>query len=154
MSSNTSRWKRFRMALKHPLDALRQWRTSGFSITISNPQIRRGDEVEVLVTIDSSARVKEAEVGLICTEYYAEKVEDDDPESDFATKRQTSEAVAHEEWTLVDSAPGVHSIRLRIPAEAAFSYEGDCLSFKWEIIANGLRPGLNAQARLALSVEP
>jgi hypothetical protein len=154
MSSNTSGWQRFRMALKHPLDAMRQWRTKGFDISISNPQIRRGDDIEVLVTITGSARVEEAKVGLMCTECYAEKVPDDDPESDFGTTRQTSEAIAHEDWTPVDSAPGVHSVRLRIPLEAPFSYEGDCLSFKWAAIANGRRPGLNAQARLALTVAP
>lgn len=154
MNSKTSRWQRFRMALKHPLDALRQWRTRGFGITTADPHVKRGTDVEVLVTIAGSAGIREAEVGLICTEYYAEKVQDDDPESDFATRRQTSEAIAHEEWLLVESTPGVHSVRLTIPLGAPFSYEGDCLSFRWEVIANGLRSGLNAQARLALSVAP
>ena len=49
----------------------------------------------------------------------------------------------------------MQSVRLAIPADAPFSYEGTCLSFKWELVARGHKSrGLDAQARSDLSVLP
>jgi hypothetical protein len=150
-----SPWQRFRTAVEHPIDTLRQRRAKGLEISTSQRRVCRGDHVEVLVTIADTAGIGNVDIGLVCTEYYDEKVQDDESETRFGTKRQTSEAIAHAEWLRIDSAPGVQSVRLEVPAEAPFSYEGDCLSFRWEIIAHGRRRRrLDAQARLRIAVAP
>jgi hypothetical protein len=138
----------------HPLDLLRRQLTSGLEIAASGQEARRGEEVEALVTISGRRRLGDVEVGLLCTEYY-------DKESSYTddngthTSRTTSEAIAHETWLPVESAPGVQSVRFMIPPEAPFSYKGDCLSFKWEVVARGRRRHrLDAQARHDISVLP
>ncbi len=41
------------------------------------------------------------------------------------------------------------------PAHAPFSYEGSCLSFKWEVVARGRRARkLDARASQEISVRP
>ena len=131
------------------LDALRR-RQHGLQVGVTNEQARRGEEVDALVTISGQDEVGEVEVGLVCTEYY-------DVYESWGQhgSRETSDAIAHEEWLPVESAPGVHSVRLTIPLDAPFSYEGDCLSFRWEVVARGRREHrLDAQAKHDLFVAP
>ena len=67
----------------------------------------------------------------------------------------TSDEIAHETWLPVETISGAQSLRFTIPPDAPFSYRGDCLSFKWEVVARGRkRRGLDAQARSELSVLP
>lgn len=137
--------------LSHPLDFVRQRRTRGLQVDAGVHGARRGEEVEALVTISSPKGLGDLEVGLVCTEYYDEETTD----SDGDTSRSTAEAMAYEDWLPVEEVTGVQSVRLAIPAEAPFSYEGTCLSFKWELVARGHRSrGLDAQARSDLSVLP
>lgn len=137
--------------LSHPLDFVRQRRTRGLQVDAGVHGARRGEEVEALVTISSPKGLGDLEVGLVCTEYYDEETTD----SDGDTSRSTAEAIAYEDWLPVEEVTGVQSVRLAIPAEAPFSYEGTCLSFKWELVARGHRSrGLDAQARSDLSVLP
>ena len=137
--------------LSHPLDFVRQRRTRGLQVDAGVHGVRRGEEVEALVTISSPKGLGDLEVGLVCTEYYDEETTD----SDGDTSRATAEAIAHEDWLPVEELTGVQSVRLAIPADAPFSYEGTCLSFKWELVARGHRSrGLDAQARSDLSVLP
>jgi hypothetical protein len=137
--------------LSHPLDFVRQRRTRGLQVDAGVHGVRRGEEVEARVTIASPKGLGDLEVGLVCTEYYDEETTD----SDGDTSRSTAEAIAHEDWLPVEELTGVQSVRLAIPADAPFSYEGTCLSFKWELVARGHRSrGLDAQARSDLSVLP
>ena len=137
--------------LSHPLDFVRQRRTRGLQVDAGVHGVRRGEEVEALVTITSPKGLGDLEVGLVCTEYYDEESTD----SDGDTSRATVEEVAHEDWQPVEELTGVQSVRLAIPADAPFSYEGTCLSFKWELVARGHKSrGLDAQARSDLSVLP
>lgn len=137
--------------LSHPLDFVRQRRTRGLQVDAGVHGARRGEEVEALVTISSPKGLGDLEVGLVCTEYYDEETTD----SDGDTSRSTAEAIAYEDWLPAEEVTGVQSVRLAIPAEAPFSYEGTCLSFKWELVARGHRSrGLDAQARSDLSVLP
>ena len=93
----------------------------------------------------------EVEVGLVCTEFFATELRG----SDGRRSRGTSSASAHEAWLAVEGTPGLHSVRLAVPAEAPFSYEGELLSFKWEVVARGRRKRrLDAQARHEISVLP
>jgi len=137
--------------LSHPLDFVRRRRTRGLQVDAGVHGVRRGEEVEALVTIASAKGLGDLEVGLVCTEYYDEETTD----SDGDTSRSTAEEIAYEDWLQVEELTGVQSVRLAIPADAPFSYEGTCLSFKWELFARGQRSrGLDAQARSDLSVLP
>ena len=141
------------LGVLHPVDSLRRRLTRGLQIDASDHEVHRGAEVEALVTISNPRGLGNVEVGLICTEYYArysEGVGADDPGG-----RATTYAVAHEAWRPVESAPGMQSVRLAVPTEAPFSYEGDCLSFSWEVVARGRRRRrLDAQAKREITVLP
>jgi hypothetical protein len=135
----------------HPIDFVRRRLTKGLQVDINQAEVRRGAEVEALITISSRAGLGDVEVGVLCTEYYDEESTD----SEGQTSRTTSEDVAHEQWQPVESAAGAQTVCLLIPAEAPFSYEGDCLSFKWELVARGRRSQrLDAQAGREISVLP
>lgn len=124
-------------------------------MSASKQEARRGEELEALVTIPGTRGLGNVEVGLVCTEYYDEEDTWTDSEGQIHTSRSTSEAIAHEAWLPVESAPGIHSIHLAIPSEAPFSYHGSCVSFKWEVVARGRRRHrLDAQARHDISVLP
>ena len=124
---------RLERKLLHPLDFVRQRLTRGLEIGAGAEQVRRGEEVEALVTIASPRRLGAVEVGLVCTEYYACDMRDYD--SDGGSGRGTATATAFEIWVPVDSVSGVQHVRLSIPADAPFSYEGSALSYIWEIVA-------------------
>jgi hypothetical protein len=138
------------------LDFLRKRLTSGLDVDTSGQAPRRGEEIEALVTITGRpGKLGDVEVGLLCTEYYDEERTSTDSEGHTDTYSVTCDAIAYEAWLPVETAVGVQSVRFPIPPTAPFSYEGDCLSFKWEIVARGHRPHrLDAQASHDLSVLP
>ena len=137
--------------LSHPLDFVRKRQTRGLQVDGGEHGVRRGEEVEALVTISNPEGLGDLSAGLVCTEYYDEESTDHEGH----TSRATVEATAYEDWQPVEEVTGVQSVRLAIPADAPFSYEGACLSFKWELVARGHKSrGLDAQARSDLSVLP
>jgi len=143
----------------HPLEALRRRLTRGLEVAASDQEVRRGEEVEALVTISSARKLADIEVGVVCTEYYDElhtgRGYTDDTTSTPTTSRRTSDEVAHETWSPVETVSGVQSVRFTIPPDAPFSYHGECLSFKWELVARARRSrGLDRQARSEFSVLP
>jgi hypothetical protein len=156
--------RRLERGFLHPIDYLRRRGTRGLQVGASDQEVRRGEDLDARVTISGSGGLGEVEVGLICTEFYESDVRDSDAgrsrgsdvsDSDAGRSRGTSSATAHEAWLPVDSTPGVHSVRLTVPAEGPFSYEGELLCFKWEVVARGRRKGrLDAQARHQISVLP
>jgi hypothetical protein len=100
------------LGLLKPIDLLRRRLTRGLQVGAAAQEVRRGEEVEALVTISSARGLGDVEVGLLCTEYYAcEGVGD-------SGGRAITYAIAHEAWLPVDCAPGVQSVRLTIPTEA------------------------------------
>ena len=139
----------------HPLEALRRRLTRGLEVAASDPEVRRGEEVEALVTISNARKLADVEVGVVCTEYYDELDTDNDTDDMSSTSRLTSDDLAHETWSPVEAVSGVQSVRFTIPPDAPFSYRGECLSFKWELVARGRRSrGLDRQARSEFSVLP
>lgn len=143
----------------HPLEALRRRLTRGLEVAASEQEVRRGAEVEALVTISSARKLVDVEVGVVCTEYYDElhtgQSYTGDTTSSTTSSRRTSDDVAHETWSPVEAVPGVQSVRFAIPPDAPFSYRGECLTFKWELVARGRRSrGLDRQARSEFSVLP
>jgi hypothetical protein len=135
----------------NPADALRRSLTEGLEVSASEEEVRRGEDVEARVTISSPAGLGDVVVGVVCTESYDE----DSTDAEGNTSRSTREACAHEAWQPLESLAGVQSVRLPIPLAAPFSYEGSCLSFRWEVVARGVkRRRLDAQARHDISVLP
>lgn len=138
-----------------PLAFMRRRLTSGLEIGASTGEVRRGAEFEVLVTVPSNTRLVGIDVGLVCTELYDEESSHTDSDGHTHTSRQTARAIAYEAWLPVEIATGVQDVRLSIPAEAPFTYEGECLSFKWEIVARGRRRrAIDLEAGRELSVLP
>ena len=118
-------------------------------------EVRRGEEIDVEVTVVDPRRLGDVEVGLVCTEYYDVEVTSTDSQGHTTSSRQTRDAIAHEAWVPVENALGAQSVRLSIPPKAPFSYEGDCLSFRWEVVARGHRRWrLDARAEHDLRVAP
>jgi hypothetical protein len=123
---------------------------AGLVVDAPRKEVRRGEDVEVLVTL-TSARGLDVQAGVVCTERYDET----DTDSQGRTTRTTSEATAHEAWIPVPRGTGTQSVNLAIPREAPFSYEGSCLSFKWEVAARIHRSlRLDAEVRRRISVQP
>jgi hypothetical protein len=138
-----------------PLAFMRRRLTSGLEIGASMGDVRRGEEFEVLVTVPSNARLVGIDVGLLCTELYDEESSHTGSDGHTHTSRQTARAVAYEAWLPVEIGTGVQSVRLAIPGRAPFSYEGECLSFEWEIVARGRRRrGIDLEAGRKLAVLP
>jgi hypothetical protein len=139
----------------HPVEALRRRLTRGLEVAAGERVVRRGGEVEALVTISSPSKLGDVEVGVVCTEYYDEEDTTSNPDGTTSTGRSTSDDIAQESWSPVESVSGVQSVRFTIPQDAPFSYSGECLSFKWEVVARGHRSRrLDAQARSEFSVLP
>jgi hypothetical protein len=122
--------------------------------------VRRGEEVEARVSIFASRAIGDLKVGVRCTELYDEDVTDDTGSSSTmpmrsSTRRKTFEAVAYETWVPVEAVSGEQSARVAIPEDAPFSYAGDCLSFKWEVVAREVRRhAVDAEATHELQVMP
>jgi hypothetical protein len=146
---------RFSVGKIRPLDILRRRLTRGLEVATDDQPVRRGGDVEALVTISNARKLGDLEAGVVCTEYYDEQETTRDADGSTSLSRSTSDEVAHESWSQVESVSGVQSLRFTIPADAPFSYTGDCLSFKWEVVARGRKSrGLDAQARSEFSVLP
>lgn len=142
---NAERW------LLHPINGVRNWVTRGFEVGVSSDQVPRGGQLDGFVTISTAQRLERVEVGVVCTEFYAVTTSS----SEGGGSRGTSSAVAHEAWIPVASTLGVHTVRLRIPEDAPYSYEGDVLSFRWEVAARGRRQkGIDPRAEHRIRVLP
>ena len=141
--------------LDRRLDFLRRGLTRGLKVGVGEQQLRRGEEFEALVTVSHSRGLGDLEVGLICTESYDYRSTWTGDDGASHESRETAQAAAYEKWQPVESVSGAQSLRLRVPAEAPFSYTGECLSFKWEVAARGRRRHrLDTRAAQEISVLP
>jgi hypothetical protein len=162
MNPRTSLWRRalselggFLLPTGDELDFLRRLLARGLQVGASEQEARRGEEVEAFVTVPRARRVGEVEVGLVCTECYGEESTYSDSSGTHTSSRSTVEEIAHEAWRSVESAQGEQRVHFTIPPEAPFSYEGDCLSFNWEVVARERRKhGLDRLVRREISVPP
>ena len=132
------------------LHDVRRALTKGLELRVDQAQVCRGKELEADVLIASPARLGELEVGVVCTEHYDLKVH-----NEHGTDRSTSTAIEHEAWKPLQSVAGRQRVSLSIPAGAPFSYEGSCLSFRWEVVVRGRRRrALDKRASQQISVRP
>jgi hypothetical protein len=137
----------------HPLDFLKRRLTTGLAVDASEKEVRRGEEVDALVTISNLRDLRDVEVGLVCTEYYqGMSTSIGTPGDSSYVTHETHDAIAHEAWVPVDAALGVQRIPFTIPRDAPFSYHGEvALSFKWELVTRGRRGRASTRGRYARS---
>ena len=130
------------------LDTLRRKLTKGLEVRVEQPEAHRGDDVRAVVVVTEPDGLGDLEVGLVCREFYDETVSTADSSS-----RATLDAVEYEAWQPIQCVRGEHGVTLTIPAQAPYSYAGDCLSFRWEVVARGRkRMALDAQASQEIAV--
>jgi hypothetical protein len=66
--------------------------TRGLLVGASERPVRRGEQLDARVTSARPERLGQAEVGLVCTEFFATAV----PDSKGVRRRETASAIAHE----------------------------------------------------------
>lgn len=102
-------------------------------VTLSSGQANRGDSIDARLEV-LRAGDDPIEIGLVCTEYY--DVQKTSQTSNGSSQyRDTEDAIAHEEWQPVSPNQSIHNVRFQIPADAPFSFKGDCLAFEWRVSA-------------------
>jgi hypothetical protein len=99
----------------------------GVTLTVAVTDVRRGSEVDARLEL-TRPDTPDLELGIVCTEYY--DVETTDAKGNRS--RSTSQAVAFEDWR-PQAGGAVQSVRFAIPANAPYSYRGDCISYVWRI---------------------
>ncbi len=150
-------WKKFASSGAYgwslSLDGRRRKLTEGLEVRVDQLEARRAGEIEALIVVTDPEWLGELEAGLVCNEYYDERTSSG---TNSGTSRRTiTKAVEHEQWQPLPGGPGEHSVRFTIPPQAPFSYEGSCLSFRWEVVARGRRTRkLDARASQEISVRP
>ncbi len=138
------------LLLKNPFDLLRARLTRGLDVRAHPQEVRRGQELEVAVTVSGPGSFEHLEVGLVCTEYFAVEMT-----TSSGTSQGTSWDTPYRAKVPLSAAPGVHTVRLGIPTGTPFSYEGEFLCFRWEVVARGVQKRrLDARATTAISVLP
>jgi hypothetical protein len=102
-------------------------RARGYGIAVDPAEIRRGDDVDVRLTVADPRRLERgAEVGLVCVVYYSVT-----KHSRNGTYRDDAEATAHEEWRPLRPGQVRPYERFRVPADGPYSHEGEYLSYHW-----------------------
>src|SRR3954468_18647541 len=103
----------------------------GVTLTLSNTDLRRGSNLDLRVEGASPGRMlSRLERGVVCAEYY--DVETTDGRGNKT--RGTRQVDAHKDWRPFTGG-ATQSERFLIPADAPYSYRGDCVSYVWRASA-------------------
>ena len=106
------------------------------TITLAADEIHRGGTIDALLDIGKDGSDDEIEFGLVCTEYYdVKRSEVDQPGDHVSQHRYTENAIAYQDWRKVSPSQTAYKARFEVPADAPFSFRGDCLSFEWRFSA-------------------
>jgi hypothetical protein len=110
-------------------------------LTTDADETRRGRTVTVTLrnTTPGASGGGRLELGLVCTESYDYEHVTHGKDG-RRSSRQTRQVAAHEEWRPVDPAAPEHEVAFALPAQAPFSFEGDCVSYAWKVSAREVRP--------------
>ena len=100
----------------------------------SAEEVLRGHELDATVEIHNARRLDRVNVGLVCTELYLAVASGPN-----RSGPETQEHTEFETWIAVDPGLGERTVRLGVPADAPFSYDGENLSFRWQVVAHGER---------------
>jgi hypothetical protein len=103
----------------------------GVTLTLSREDLRRGSDVDIRVEVANPDKMTgRLEFGLVCSEFY--DVETTDARGN--SNRSTRQVDAHTDWRPFTGGP-VQSERFAIPADAPYSYRGNCVSYVWRASA-------------------
>ena len=103
-----------------------------FQVAAQPRELRRGDEVQATLRIDRLDEVGERiEVGLVCTEFWDDRVRD----SEGNTRRETQEHEWHREWVEAQRTAPIQTFTFTIPEGGPPSYEGATVSVAWRVSA-------------------
>ena len=99
---------------------------SGLALQVERQELRRGDRVAAVASGEG-----ELEVGLLCTQSYDvwRRIAND------SRSRVTDSASVWEQWVAAPHAALGQRVELTLPADGPYSYEGDCVSFSWAVVA-------------------
>jgi hypothetical protein len=106
-----------------------------FELQFADAAVLRGEDVELNLTVSKRrGRLGEIDVGLVCVESY------DVQTTTYVNKRSqttrtTRRATAHEQWIRLDGPATERAVSFEVPENAPYSYDGDALSFAWQIRA-------------------
>jgi hypothetical protein len=112
-------------------------RLRGATLLIDSDGLRRGDEVPITL-IRPRANDDRLQVGLVCNERVDVEVRAQIRTGSMLV-RQTAETTVHEEWRPVNRGELEQAFTFQLPAAAPYSYEGDCVSFAWQVSARAVR---------------
>jgi hypothetical protein len=130
-------------------------RQVGLEVAAVQGEVRRGQDIEAVVSISQTKGLEGIDPGLVCTESYAAETDETDMNGNTYTTRGTKMAKAHESWLPIEEILGTQSVRVTVPKDAPFSYEGSALSFEWEVLVRGRRHlAPDALAKCPITVLP
>lgn len=111
-------------------------RLRGSSLAVQPDELRRGEELSVTFT-GRGSEDDQLEVGLVCVERFDQQVRVYNRGASTVV-RQTAEATVHQEWRPVEPV-GERTFSFQIPSEAPYSYEGECVSYVWQVSARAVK---------------
>lgn len=127
----------------------------GFALVLDRYELRRGQSLVATVQVtDPSLITGTFELGLLCTERWAELHTHHGANDDMRDRRQVYEAPIYQWWIPLDQAQPRTDLTLPVVPDAPFSHDGTALSFLWTVIARDRRAGFDHLDRQALTVLP
>jgi hypothetical protein len=99
---------------------------TGIELQVERQELCRGDRVAAIASGQG-----ELEVGLVCTQSFDvwRRIGND------SRSRVTDTASVWQQWVPAPHGALGHRVELALPAEGPYSYEGDCVSFGWAVVA-------------------
>jgi hypothetical protein len=127
----------------------------GFSLVLDRYELRRGEGVVATIRVTDPSRIAGIfELGLVCTERWAELHTHAGANTDMPDRRQVYEAPLYQWWIPLDKAQPRTDMTLPVVPDAPFSHDGTALSFLWTVTARDRRSGFDHLDRQPLTVLP
>ena len=113
----------------------RERRGKHLEFAVDRQVLRRGEDVTVTLTVTETGKLeKGVEVGVVCTETYADR-QTSSGGSGTRTHRALVDAAEYERWQRAEAGMPIQRFTLSIPHDGPFSYEGEHLSLAWRASA-------------------
>jgi hypothetical protein len=99
---------------------------AGIELQVERQELGRGDRVAAIASGEG-----DLEVGLLCTQSFDvwRRIGND------SRSRVTDTAPIWQQWLPAPHGALGQRVELALPAEGPYSYEGDCVSFGWAVVA-------------------
>jgi hypothetical protein len=126
----------------------------GFSLVLDRYSLRRGESfVATIIVSDSNLITGTFELGLVCTERWAEYHHSHGSTSD-TSRRVIYEEPIYQWWMPLDQTQQRIDLTLQVVPDAPFTHVGTALSFLWTVTARDRRSGFDKLERHDLQVLP